>query len=164
MAEEYTEKMMEQMYKRLYPQLVRWCQKMTSDKRTAEELVQEAFLRALLHEEIFIGLAESQQRAWFYRTVKNLYIDSVRRGKWELTAESFLETQTDSEISEEMFMVEWGELLMHLPKLEKRIFVLRYLHGYTSKQIGTMLHMPAGTVRAKLHEARKHLRQAIGNQ
>ena len=79
MAEEYTEKMMEQMYKRLYPQLVRWCQKMTSDKRTAEELVQEAFLRALLHEEIFIGLAESQQRAWFYRTVKNLYRSEERR-------------------------------------------------------------------------------------
>lgn len=164
MTEEHTEKMMEQLYKTLYPQLLRWCRQMTGDQRMAEELVQEAFLRGLLHEDVLTGLSESQQRAWLYRTVKNLYVDCVRRRKWELTVDSFPETQTDSEISEEMFMVEWGELLTYLPKLERQVFVLRYLHGYTSGQIGRRLHMPAGTVRAKLHEARKHLRQAIGSQ
>ncbi|WP_425755793.1 RNA polymerase sigma factor [Ihubacter sp. rT4E-8] len=164
MTEEYTEKLMEQLYEALHIQLIRWCRNMTGDQRTAEELVQEAFLRALLHEEIFKELSESQQRAWLYQTVKNLYIDHVRRGKWEMTVDRFPETQADSEISEEMFMVEWGELLTHLPKLERYIFVLRYLHGYTSGQIGTMLHMPAGTIRAKLHEARKRLRQVIGDR
>lgn len=108
---------------------------MTGDPRTAEELVQEAFLRGLLHEDVLAGLSESQQRAWLYRTVKNLHIDYVRRKKWELSVDSFPETQA-AELSEEMFMVEWGELLMRLPKLERRIFVLRYLHGYTSGQIG----------------------------
>lgn len=162
MTEEYTEKLMEQLYKQLYPQLVRWCRAMTGDPRTAEDLVQEAFLRGLLHEDVLAGLSESQQRAWLYRTVKNLHIDYVRRKKWELSVDSFPETQA-AELSEEMFMVEWGELLMRLPKLERRIFVLRYLHGYTSGQIGDMLHMPAGTVRAKLHEARKHLRQGLGD-
>lgn len=163
MAEDYNEKLVEKLYETLYTQLVRWCRHMTGDLQVSEELVQEAFLRALLHEEIFANLTESQQKAWLYRTIKNLYVDHVRRGKWEMTVDRFPELQEEG-FSEALFMVEWGELLAYLPRLEGHIFVLRYLHGYTSGQIGKMLHMPAGTVRAKLHEARKRLRQMIGER
>lgn len=164
MTEDCTEKLIEGLYETLYTPLVRWCRLMTGDLQTAEELVQEAFLRALLHGEVLAGLAESQQRAWFYHTIKNLYVDRVRRGKWEMTVDRFPESQAEHEASEALFMVEWGELLTFLPGLERHIFVLRYLHGYTSEQIGKMMHMPAGTVRSKLHDARKRLRQLIGQR
>lgn len=164
MTEDCTEKLIEKLYEKLYTQLVRWCQPMTGDLQTAEELVQEAFLRALLHGELLSKLTESQQKAWLYQTVKNLHIDHIRRGKWELTVDGSAELQEDPGISEALFMVEWGELLAYLPRLEGHIFVLRYLHGYTSQQIGKMMHMPAGTVRSKLHDARKRLRQLIGQQ
>ena len=95
MTEDCTEKLVEGLYETLYTPLIRWCRSMTGDLQTAEELVQEAFLRALLHGEVLAGLAENQQRAWFYRTIKNLYVDRVRRGKWEMTVDRFPESQAE---------------------------------------------------------------------
>lgn len=50
---------------------------MAGSLHIAEELVQEAFLRAMLHEELFLVLDKKQGRSWLYRTVKNLYIDCI---------------------------------------------------------------------------------------
>ncbi|WP_242838233.1 RNA polymerase sigma factor [Butyrivibrio proteoclasticus] len=45
--------------------------------------------------------------------------------------------------------------------LEGKILVLRYFDGYSSTQIGQLLGLPPGTVRSKLHEARKHLKDML---
>lgn len=57
---------------------------------------------------------------------------------------------------------EWRCLLEDLPEEEGRVFVMRYLMGYNSRQIGELLSLPPGTVRYKLSSARKRLRIMIG--
>lgn len=52
-------------------------------------------------------------------------------------------------------------LIESMDVLEGKILVLRYFDGYSSKQIGQLLNLPPGTVRSKLHEARKHLKAMI---
>ncbi|MGN0715849.1 MAG: RNA polymerase sigma factor [Anaerovoracaceae bacterium] len=156
-----TDKIVEKLYETYREELVRWCRSMTGDLQTAEELVQEAFLRALLHGALLSELGESKQRAWLYRTVKNLYVDRVRRGKWETTVERISEGMEAAKESEEIHRMELEELLESLPEPEGLLLVLRYFQGYNSKQIGEMLNLPAGTVRAKLCEARNHLRRLI---
>lgn len=42
--------MIEELYKKYYEELINWCHSMTGNLYTAEELVHEAFLRAMLHE------------------------------------------------------------------------------------------------------------------
>ena len=44
--------MIEELYKKYYEELINWCHSMTGNLYTAEELVHEAFLRAMLHEDI----------------------------------------------------------------------------------------------------------------
>ncbi len=75
------QRMIEELYKKYHQELIGWCRNMTGNLHTAEELVQEAFLRAMLHEGVLASLQDQQCRSWLYRTVKNLYVDRVRHRK-----------------------------------------------------------------------------------
>lgn len=56
---------------------------MTQNESAAEDLVQEAFYRALHHTQELDGMDLAQGRAWLYRTVKNLFVDRFRRERRE---------------------------------------------------------------------------------
>lgn len=148
----------EQLYEIYFQELVNWCETMAGSLQTAEELVQEAFFKALQNEEILCKLTQAQARSWLYRTTKNLFIDQVRHRGKETIVEIMPEPiQEQKEIQE----FEWEEVLNRLPDAEGVLFTLRYIEGYNSKQIGQLFSMPEGTVRSKLSLARKHLRQAL---
>ena len=149
----------EALYTNYHTELTRWCAGMTGNRETARELVQEGFVKALQNEELVTSLREEQARAWLYRTVKNLYIDRVRHTARESIVEELPETAgaTPAEYAE----IEIAQLLQSLPSIDRKIFVLRYMEGFTSAQIGEIYHLPAGTVRAKLSNARSLLRSAL---
>lgn len=58
-------------------------------------------------------------------------------------------------------MIDWEQLLNGLPGDEGVLFVMRYLEGYTSKELGEFFGLPPGTVRSRLSDARKHLKTAL---
>lgn len=155
------QRMIEELYKKYHQELISWCYHMTGNLHTAEELVQEAFLRAMLHEDTLAVLQEQQCRSWLYRTIKNLHVDRIRHGSKETIVEEFSQQQ---QYSEEILRLEWDQLLETLPDLEGVIFSLRYLEGYNSKQIGEILSIPPGTVRFKLSLARQHLKEILGGK
>ena len=130
---------------------------MTQDEDMAREIVQEGFLRAIDHYGDICGQDFTLQRAWFYRTIKNIYIDTLRKRKNEsLTAD----------VTEDFFLDRYSEadimcLVESLDVLEGKILVLKYFDGFSSKEIGQMLKIPPGTVRSKLHDARKHLKEML---
>lgn len=70
--------MIEELYKKYYEELINWCHSMTGNLYTAEELVHEAFLRAMLHEDTLSTLKEQQSRSWLYRTVKKFICRSAQ--------------------------------------------------------------------------------------
>lgn len=67
--------MVDELYNALYKELTGWCRAMTRNAQTAEDLVQEGFLRALTNSQLLEALSFPQQRAWLYRTIRNLYMD-----------------------------------------------------------------------------------------
>ena len=86
--------MIEELYEKYYQELTGWCRSMTGSLHTAEELVHEAFLRAMLHENVLSTLQEHQRRSWLYRTIKNLYVDRIRHENKETIVEEFPLQQT----------------------------------------------------------------------
>ena len=150
--------MLEQLYQRYHRELLRWCQSMTGDPSVSEDLVQEAFLRAISNQALLEGLSEAQRRAWLYRTVKNQYLDRLRHARFETAAESLPESLRRSP---EYDRIDWEQLLDSLPGQEGVLFALRYLEGYTSAELGKLFGLPPGTVRSKLSLARKHLKDAL---
>lgn len=151
--------MIEKLYKAYFSELIKWCSLMTRDHHLAEELVHEAFLRAMLNEPVLTTLDDKQKRSWLYRTVKNLYIDHIRHSSFETLLEVIPESTYDSEDIKEF---EWQTLIDALPDIEGVLFVMRYLQGYNSTQLSEFFSMPSGTIRSKLSSARKHLKEMIG--
>lgn len=166
--------MIDELYHSLYKELTGWCTSMTGSRTLAEDLVQEAFLRALINADLLEGLDHARRRAWMYRTVKNLFVDKKRREAfestmWQIPEEGFGErlTKGHEESFEEGFVeagyaqVDDAQLLALLTPEERMLFTLRYLQGYHSAELGELFHMPPGTVRSKLSGARRRLKQSL---
>ncbi|MBQ3795433.1 MAG: RNA polymerase sigma factor [Butyrivibrio sp.] len=157
------EQEIESLYEKLHTELFKWCCLMTQNDEMAREIIQEGFLRAIDHYSDIEGLEFAQQRAWFYRTIKNIFIDTLRRGKNENLTSDISDEGFDQSVSsfDKYSEKELMCLIESLEVLEGKILILRYVEGFSSGQIGQMLGLPAGTVRSKLHDARKHLKEML---
>jgi RNA polymerase sigma-70 factor, ECF subfamily len=51
--------------------LVRYANSLTQHKEDAEDLVQQAYVKAILQEELFDTMHPSQVMAWLYQTIRN---------------------------------------------------------------------------------------------
>jgi len=145
----------EDLYEKYRAELIRWCRRMTQNESAAEDLVQEAFYRALHHTQELDGMDLAQGRAWLYRTVKNLFVDRFRRERREAVM---------AELPEEARYTDYGELenaqlLSGLPEEERILFTMRYMEGYNSRELGELFGIPPATVRMRLASARKHLQR-----
>ena len=137
---------------------------MTQDEDMAKEMVQEGFLRAIDHYDEIEGLSFPQKRAWLYRTIKNVFIDTVRKRKNECLQGKMTDSEElpiQQNFYDKYSEKEILEVLRTMDVLEAKLLILRHVEGFSSKQIGEMLGLPAGTVRSKLHEAREHLKRKI---
>lgn len=148
--------MIEHLYQEFSKELLAWCRNMTGKGELAEDLVQEGYVRAMNHEDVLANLNQRQQRAWLYRTIRNLYVDYVRHGAFETTAETLPETAHETG---EYTEIDCFQMLNILPDEDKLLFVMRYLEGYTSAEIGNLFQLPDSTVRSRLALARKRLRK-----
>ena len=146
------------LYKKYYRELVAWANYMTNNKYIAEDLVQEAFLKALNYEEVFERIHELQARAWIYQTVRHLFIDRTRHLKNENLMDSVPESECESD---DLSEIEWLELLLELEPEMSRMVVMRYVEGYTSTEISKIFGIPPGTVRSKLSMTMKTLRKKV---
>ncbi len=122
---------------------------MTQERFAAEDLVQETLLRAIQNIDILEGLSERQRRSWLNKTAKNIYIDTLRKNsRLTVMPENLAAPETD------FSDLEIYEFLARLPPDEKTVFTLRYIEGYTSREIGEILGIPSSTARSRLMSAR----------
>ena len=141
---------------------------LTRDPTLAEDLVQEAALRALRG---LSGLKESTQvRSWLARVVHTTWLDQLRKearrpsGAWD---EGFEETLTDGdlgdpasfepEILHQAFDDEWEEALNSLPPQWKAALLLVDVEGFSYEEAARTFELPVGTIRSRLHRARHRL-------
>lgn len=150
--------------------------RMAGNDADAKDLTQEAFIR------IFRAFRrinpDASLESWLYRIVSNLYIDMLRRrpkvriesldapvltpkgGEVQREvpderadpAEEVLNTQLDAGVQR--------ALLALSPDL-RAVVVLSDIDGYSYEEIGTMLHVPVGTVKSRLHRARRTLQERL---
>ncbi len=148
----------DELYGEFFDELVSWCAGMCGDETTAEDMVQEAFARALTHAATLEKLHPMQSRAWLYTTIKNIYLDRVRHSAFESVSDDLPDTAADSD---DYADAETDELINTLPYPDGLMFRMRYFEGYNSKEIGEMFNIPSGTVRSRLSETRRKLRKML---
>jgi len=144
----------------------------TNDQKLAEDLVQDAFLRAY---ECIHQFDESRPFGpWFLRSVCNAAIKSTRRNHRLISldaetdgvrtfAEKLLadEPQPDDIVESNELKESLQQALLMLTPRQRAVLVQRYYLGMSEKQISDELDSKAGTVKWLLNSARVRLRGVL---
>jgi len=147
------------LYPKFYKELLTYCTAMTKNRSSAEDLVQETWLKAFTHWDDVEDLSAGQCRSWLYKTARNLYIDQLRKQARETPAQE----DTLASFEEDFSKAAVAQLIARLPAAEQSLFTLRYFEGYTSKELGELYGLPAATVRSRLASAKRRLREWISD-
>lgn len=133
-------------------------------REDAEDAVQEAFLSALQHIDSFD--ASREFRPWLLRIVLNQSLNA--RKYRERRRMDTIPEHTPAAGASPAAAVEHREMrermeraLELLPERQRTIVRLSGYDGLSSSAIGELLHLPAGTVRWEMHQARRALKQAL---
>jgi RNA polymerase sigma-70 factor (ECF subfamily) len=143
---------------------------LTRDEHQAEDVVQDACLRALQYFDSFRGEEGTSARAWVLTIVRNTVYTSRRRHRAEDVATEFDETQHSDAVAEEhpeaalLRSTAKDALRRALDDLApefREVIVLRELEGLSYKEISDVAGVPIGTVMSRLSRARTRLQQAL---
>ena len=151
--------------------------RLTGSAADAEDLVQDA---ALLAHRGFKGFtAGSNFRAWFYRILLNRFYSNYRRQRragvsvdLDETPELYLYQQAaasgvtpDADTATALVDRLDGELVQRaldaLPEEFRTVATLYFMQDLPYQEIADMLDVPIGTVRSRLHRARRMLQKAL---
>ena len=140
---------------------------LTRNEQDAEDVVQEAYLRAFRFFSAFRG---GDPRAWLMRIVRNtcytwLHVNRPLQVAKEFEENLFRPDSCAPNPEEALLQNDNGILLRKalekLPPNFREVLILRELEGMSYKEISDITGMPAGTVMSSLSRARGRLRQAL---
>lgn len=145
---------------REYPRLVQAADLLLDDRAVAEEVAQEALLRAAGHWERVSGL--ESPGGWVHRVAVNLATSQLRRRRIARRARSRLATPAVSADPDTATALTVRAALARLPASQRRLLVLRHVLGWTAVEIGDLDRARPATVRQQLRRAREALRSELG--
>jgi len=140
--------------------LARW---LTRNEHDAEDLVQEALLRAF---KAFPGFRGTDARAWLLAIVRNACYTWLRRTRAQEVTTAFDEqvhTLDGDVLNPERLVLQEADrtrvrqALEELPVEFREVLVLREIEGLSYKEIATVADIPVGTVMSRLARARGRL-------
>ncbi|WP_149095013.1 RNA polymerase sigma factor [Paenibacillus terrae] len=135
--------------------LKRYCLSLTKSNWDAEELAQDTWVKALGKLNSF---EHTNPKALLLRIAKNTWIDDIRRKAVYtriLNKEQAKVTVPDNESFE--IEIALQSLMNHLSPLQRTVFLLRDVFGYSINETSDMLETTEGAVKVALHRARKSL-------
>jgi RNA polymerase sigma factor (sigma-70 family) len=140
---------------------------LTRDNETAKDLFQETLFRALANKEKYnVG---TNIKAWLYTIMRNVFINNYRRKArqntiFDSTPNDFLldyNQVTASNTAEKTLQLKEIQASIHnLPDIFRKPFML-YFDGFKYHEIAGMLKEPLGTIKSRIHFARKLLKAQI---
>lgn len=154
----------EDLYRRHVGRVYALCRRISGDPARAEELAQEAFLKAWKHRD---SAPEGDgYTAWICRVAINVAISDGRsRGRLAkretLVADPATWDPADRPASPGAGL-DLEKAIDLLPPGARSVFVLHDVEGYRHHEIGRLLGLSTGTTKAQLHRARRILREALG--
>jgi len=140
---------------------------LTRDNETAKDLFQETLFRALANQDKYnVG---TNIKAWLYTIMRNIFINNYRKKAkqntiFDSTPNDFLldynQVTTVNAAESNLKIKEVKEAIHNLPEIFRNPFLL-YFDGYKYHEIAAMLAEPLGTIKSRIHFARKLLKAQI---
>lgn len=150
------------------------CYRMLGNRHEAEDMAQEAFVRAYVNINSFNQ--DLKFSTWLFRIATNLCIDRIRKKKpdYYLDAEvsgtdgltMYSQLASDSPLPEKQLeSLELQETVQKeiskLPEKYRSVIVLKYIEELSLNEISEILDLPLGTVKTRIHRGREALRQQL---
>jgi len=150
--------------------IINYLARMTGNRYEAEELAQEAFVRAYFALPSFNP--DYKFSSWLYKIATNLCLNHLKKRRrwvhmddyqdeegqttWVLPDTSSgcnpVKVMTQQELKEQI-----GQAIGQLPQAYRAVVVLRHVHGLSYQEIAEITDLPIGTVKSRLGRGRSRL-------
>jgi len=162
---------LEALYDRYSPAAMGLALRITGDRATAEEVVQETFWRVWRKADAFRA-QRGAFTSWMFSIVRNLSIDVLRRRRVSAPAadrevEEAVEQvpDTTADVAESAWLgVKHRQVraaIAALPAEQRRVIELAYFRGLTRQEIARATGEPLGTIHTRARLALQKLREAL---
>lgn len=144
--------------------LLSFARGLTKNEEEAKDLVQETFLKVLSSKDKF--REGSNIKAWSFTIMRNLFINDYRKKQLLSFKEDFTEKGDQIEVKTKDFIIQPDEeyfakeIIQEINKLSLNInkaFIM-YISGYHYEEISDILEVKMGTIKSRIHFARKKLK------
>lgn len=145
--------------------LARW---LTRNSTDAEDMVQEACLKAFKH---FAGFKGGDAKPWLLAIVRNTFYTWSEKQQRGVLAKNYESEEVDEltdGVNPEFLLLKKNEVELarhaveNLPLEFREVIVLRELEELTYSEIAEVLAIPVGTVMSRLLRARRRLQKMFG--
>ncbi|MDO6439843.1 RNA polymerase sigma factor [Cyclobacterium sp. 1_MG-2023] len=152
---------------KLSPSLKPFALKLTRDMDDANDLLQDTMVKAFTNKDKFTD--GTNLKAWLYTIMKNTFITNyqrmVRRGTFVDTTENLHFINSGATIIEngvygDFAMNDITKAINQLDEVYKSPFLMHY-RGFKYHEIAMKLNIPIGTVKNRIHIARKLLKDDL---
>ena len=134
---------------------------LTKDYETAKDLCQETLCKAFTYRDKYEP--GTNVKAWLFTIMRNIFINDYRRNnRKKAVMETVKQSTTPYALSSETVvrLREINAAIHYLPSIFKKACLL-YLHGYKYQEIALVLNEPLGTIKSRIHFAKKMLQKQI---
>lgn len=167
-----TERSKSYIYKKFYGYLMAVALRYVKDEMEAEDVVNESFVKIFRKIKDFSfenddSIIEKTFKAWMARVTVNTSIDKIRAKKETFALDDVHDgdlvqhaVSSSTRLEEKDIL----KLLYELPEIQRSIFSLYEIEGYSHEEIGKLLSIPESTSRTYLTRAKARLRKLYTDQ
>jgi RNA polymerase sigma factor (sigma-70 family) len=151
------------LYQRYKTSLFGVCLRYADDRASAEDLLQEGFIRIFTRLDQYKG--EGSFEGWMRRVMVHTAIEAFRKKNRRISTQSLQDETTEPfaewSFADQMSLDQLLALIQALPEGCRTVFNLFAVEGYSHKEIAELLGITEGTSRSQLAFARKKLILAL---
>ena len=151
----------------IQPDLHRFAYKLTADRESANDLVQDCLLQALDNQEKFTY--SKNLKGWMYTLMRNIFVNNYRRTVREMNLiddsysinQQYLIEDEDADRFEFTYDMKQLYRVIHSIPEEMKVPFQMFVAGFKYREIAEKLGLPMGTVKSRLFFIRKRLKEEL---
>jgi RNA polymerase sigma-70 factor (ECF subfamily) len=153
----------EQVWEDFHAPLLQFIRKRVADSGTAEDLLQEVFLK--IHQQIETLKEVKKLESWVYQITRHAIIDYYRSSKLTTSLEEPEVLQLPEDLPDDDIVSELlpcvRAMVLSLPDQDRQALILTEYQGLIQKELGERLGLSFSGAKSRVQRAREKLRQML---
>lgn len=150
-----------ELYRRHMGKVHALCYRLTGSAETADDMVQETFLRVIRHRGSFRG--QARFTTWLYRIARNVCVDHLQasRRRWRTRERYRVAVGNPEHVEAPGDLAVLTRALARLPREKREALVLSRYYDLSHAEIAEIVGCSVGAVKVRVHRALKELRKIV---